>query len=740
MSKDDQAEAAYECAVMIFNSVELSAPRLGKALDLLAQSAKNGNTNARCTFGRLHDIFGYPSRVPREVEVEWLLSDSMKGSLTAQKRLQALDPKLFKQASQNSRCGYGLVCPKLSKVLNEQYQLSMDSDDPSEILLSHLHHFASTGDVQSLLRLPRLPRSYFNCMNRLGETPLLIASRSGHATAATLLLERGSDPRISTKDGVTALHFLSAFDDKHISKIAALLLQHGAELDKLSGSALIYKEMFDSPFGVIEGTPLLWAVAARNSCASQVLIDKGADPFERIRKPSNLCGGELRISPIGWAAMFHQYQLLKILLSYAKTDAQRQDIRRRLNTSSLSSRNTKGTVLSAAIDCNLGFRFREYLIHGKYFEQVPVKCVQLLIEYGADPMAHMGENDHPITIACVSGNIATLKYLWDYKNGSLRPTSRVWMNTLQHVIFNRHYLTFDFLIDHRGDIAPDRAIDKKAIEKCLFTSNDQHFVLGSLKLILQQPKSSDPTSDHTELFEIAVTAGQFEAARLLFQNGGVNLMRRIDDSTILGSLISVSSNFPNMEQKVTFILSLLPNKDELFWNVTCLEGSMFTALQAIVLFSTNGGRMCAGVFENILGHFNGPQYLNAQIKGAARHKYTGFTALHLAAQCGNSDAVIMLLLSPRINSNLLSSHGDSPADICVAREQEFARRGKFQPHTYLSHKKRQNNLQILRELLSARGRISKFSTIIATPAQEDYDVESVVNRLQDIFISGMLLP
>jgi hypothetical protein len=77
MSKDYRADEAYESAVMIFNLVELLAPRLVMALDLLAQSAKNGNTNPRCTFGRLHDIFGYSAPVPREAEIEWLISDSM---------------------------------------------------------------------------------------------------------------------------------------------------------------------------------------------------------------------------------------------------------------------------------------------------------------------------------------------------------------------------------------------------------------------------------------------------------------------------------------------------------------------------------------------------------------------------------------------------------------------------------------------------------------------------------------
>ncbi|KUJ13343.1 uncharacterized protein LY89DRAFT_753994 [Mollisia scopiformis] len=740
ISKDDQAEAGYEYAVMVINSVGLSAPRLVKALEILAQSAKIGHIEARSTCGRLHEVFGYSSPIPRKVEIEWLLAASEQGSLIAQERLQALDPKLFNQAIQNSRCRYGVVCPKLVKLLNEQYQCAMESGDPSEILFGHIHCLASTGNIQLLLRLPNLPRSVYNCVNCIGETPLLIACRGGHATTAALLLERGSDPRIPTKDGVTALHFLSAFDNKHIPKIAALLLKHGAELDKLSGSALIYKEMADSPFGVAEGTPLLWAVAARNPCATQVLVDKGANPFKRIQKSSNVREHGFEASPIGFGAMFHQYQLLKILLSYAKTNTQRLDLRRLLNTSFSRSHNTFTTALPIAIDCNPSFRFREYLIHGKDFEQIPVKCVQLLIEYGADPMilSHgmHGKGDHPITIACISGNISILEYLWDYKNGSLRPTPILWLSSLQQVIFGHHRLIFDFLIEHRGDIAPDPAVDKAAVEKCFLNTNDQHFVMRSLKLILQ-PTSADLSSDHTELFEVAVTTGQLEAAKLLFQDGGVHLTGRLVDSTILGNLISVSSNYPNMEQKVAFILSLIPNRDELFWNVSYLDGSGLTALQAIVFSSTNGGRMNAGVFCNILDHFNDRQYLNSQVKGAARQKYTEFTALHLAAQCGNSDAVTMLLHNPMVNANLLNSHGESPADICVAREQEFARRGKFQPHGSVANNERQDNLQILRDLMSAGGRISKFSTIIGTPAQDDYDVESVVNRLQDIFISGM---
>jgi len=718
---------------MIFNSMDLSAPRLEMALDILAQSAKNGNTNARCTFGRLHDIFGYSLPVRREVETEWLKSDSLQGSLTAQKRLQTLDPKLFEQYLQNGRCHYGAVCPELNKILNEQYQLAKESDNLSEILFSHIHQFASAGDVQSLLRLPKLPRSDFNCRNRLGETPLLIASRNGHATVATLLLERGSDPRIATKDGVTALHFLSAFENKSIPKMAALFLQHGAELDKLSGNALIYKEMFDSPFGVTAGSPLLWAVAARNSCATQVLVDKGANGFEIVRKPLEFYDG-IELSPIGWAAMFHQYQLLKILLSYAKTDVQRQDLRRQLNTSFVRSLETESTVLSVAIDCNVGLRFREYLIHGKYLEHAQTKCVQLLIDHGADPMVLPDKESHPITIACISGNIATVKYLWNYKKGSLRPTPKLWLLTLQQVIFNHHCLIFDFLIDHRGEVAPNHTIDQRAVEMCFFHGNDQHFVLGSLRLLFEQPKCSE--RDRRKLFVSAVITGQFEAARLLFKNGGVRPTMRMDGLTILGNLISVSSNHPNMEEKFAFILSLIPNTDELFWNVSYLDGSGLTALQAVVFPSTNGGRMHGGVLTKILEHFNDQQYLNAQIKGSAPQKYIGFTALHLAAQCGNSGAVTMLV-ARKVNANLLNNQGESPADICVAHEQEFARQGKFRPHGSVANNERQNNLQILRELLSAGGRLAKFSAIIGTPAPDIYDVNSVVNRVHDVFVSGM---
>ena len=724
---------------MVINSAELSAPRLDKALQTLARSAEMGHIEARSTCGRLFEAFRYPSPIPRDVEICWLLDASKQGSSTAQERLHALDRKIFEHAIEESQFGYRIVCPKLVEALNKQSQSAMESKNPFEVLFGRIHCFASTGDTKYLLGLSNVPKSVYNLVNCLGETPLLVACRHGHATTAAFFLERGSDPRILTNDGVSALHFLSAFDDTHIPKLATLLLAHGAELDRVSGSALIYKEMFDSLFGVVEGTPLLWAVAARNACATKVLVDKGANPFKRKQNPSGTHVPGLEISPIGWGAMFHQHQLLEILLSSAKTHTQHLNLQKLLNSSFTRSHNSLTTTLNIAIDSNPGLRFREYLIHGKDISQITVKCIQLLLKHGATPISRDSQrrDDHPIMIACLSGNVATLEYLWSYKNGSLRPTPKLWSIAFQHVIFHRHRPIFDFLIEHRGDIASDRAIDEEAIRNCFAVTNDQHFVMMSLKLIAK-PTSKDLSSDYADLFEFAITTGQLEAAELLFQNGSIHLTRRFSNSTIIGNIILVSSKFPNMEQKVAFVLSLIRDKNELFWNVSYLDECGLTALQAIVFSSTNGGRMNGGVFSIILQHFNDPQYLNSQMKGATHQRYTGFTALHLAVECGNANAVTMLLHNAAVNTNLLTSHGLSPADICVAHEREYTRRAKFRQHSSAANHERQNNLEILRDLISHRGRISKFFDILQLPKQEYHEVENTVTRIQDVFSAGMV--
>jgi ankyrin repeat protein len=726
-SDEYRADAAYEYAVLVLNSEEVSTSSLPKALELLAMSAKYGHIEALYSVGKLTDAFSYPLPFSRKQEIEWLTVASESGSATGKRRFQELEPERFTQVAREIRNRYGFNCPKMNKTLFEESQHAKKSTNFLETLFAHFYEVAITGNVQLLLKLPGYRKEVYNCQNILGETPLLVACRGGHVTVTKLLLKRGADATIATKDGVTPLHFLSAFDDEHIEEMASLLLHHGAEIDKVCSRALIYKELPDSPFGLVQGTPLLWAVAARNSCAVQTLVERGADPFTTGNPSEALEEGYVEISAIIWAAMFHEHDLLKILLSpRRKSEINGQRVRALLNPTS----GRHPGPLYAAIDCNPGFRFREYLIHGNQFEEAAFRCVQHLIQCGSDPVLLTRDRngsllgDDPIMLACIGGNMSIIKYLWEYQNGTLRPSPKIWLSTLVYVIFHRIIAVFDFLIEHRSDIATNSKIDIQAVNKSFTLTNDQHIVRGVLKLVLR-PNVAYLPSQYKELFMSAIIAGQFDAARLVFQSGCFDAVSRIGDETFLGVFIAASPHYPNMEQKVSFILSLPAEKDELFWNVSYRGGTGVTALQAVICSSTPQALMNATVLNAIIKHFHEPTHLNAQMRGNPSTEFAGFSALHLAAKYSEYEAVTQLLAQPGIKANLLNDCGLTPTDICICLEQAFG--GRQQLYEYQENKpsfnrKRQANMKILYKLLAEGGRIAKFSTVFIRSSEDDYIV------------------
>jgi ankyrin repeat protein len=742
-------DAAYAYAFMTINSKELPVSRLDEALELLVQSAKRGHVGARCSFGTLCDAFDYKNPVPHEEEVEWVSECSQLGSMSALRRLRILEPSKFKEVTQRIRYEHGGLCPELTKFLLWNCRLDIESGKPRGIVSGRIHYLAITGDIGALQNYPRPPDGNYDLPNTIGETPLLVACRAGHTAVAKFLLYSGSDPSICATTGATALHFLSSFNDKHIPGMASLLLQHGAKIDQLSHNTSIYKELFDSPFGITEGTPLLWAVAAGNLCAAKTLVDRGADPLKRRIKTSHEDEQyAVGLSSMAYAVKFHQYQMITILLSSARTAAKYKALQHRLNTTFEIVPAERYTALYAAVDCDAAVRFREYLIHGKDFWDATQRSVQLLIEFGVDPKisppASDGNPSNPIIHAAYSGSLPTMKYLWNYKDGLLRPTPTEWHKALQTAVGMSLHSMFDFLVAHRADITPNKNIDQLAIENLMTITNDQHFVMGSLELIPEVASTSWMNVEKS-VFETAIATEQFKAAESLYYRGNLDLTSRYEGRTLLGKFIMGSSELNNVDKKIEFLLSIHGKKDILYWDVDYLERSGLTALQAALCAPTTTGHTQLDVFSTVLKHFNDPEYLNAQIRGLSNHKYTGYSALHLAAYKGRLEAITELLEQPGIDKNLKNCRGETAADMCIIQEIRSIRAYECcnsilptQSRTPLTEKP-STNLMIFYHLIRVGAQISKFSVMLRRTSQDKFDlIDREMGPVQNIPLSRKL--
>jgi ankyrin repeat protein len=100
-------------------------------------------------------------------------------------------------------------------------------------------------------------------VNRIDYSPLMEASREGHADVVRGLLEAGADPGRRGNAlgmGMTALH-LAADGDR--PDIVRLLLSVGVPVDVANAQGT---------------TPLAWALGEGSTAAARVLLDAGANP------------------------------------------------------------------------------------------------------------------------------------------------------------------------------------------------------------------------------------------------------------------------------------------------------------------------------------------------------------------------------------------------------------------------------------------------------------------------------
>ncbi|KUL83473.1 hypothetical protein ZTR_10797 [Talaromyces verruculosus] len=367
-----RATASFEYAVMILcfgATSEANTSLLPGALHYLYLSAALGHHEAQRMAGTFYDGFGFKTPFGLEEETEQLFQASLTGSMTAMRRLQKLNPSRYMEARRLISFEYNGSFVKGEPWPEADAVITWIINGLTDVPPTFIHNLAAHGQLERLLRLSYLPVKHFDKRNGLGETPIVVASRCGHADIVMLLLALGADPSIETRHGVHPLHFLSAFDDRDIPRIATTLVEHGAALEPHSRAGNEYRRGIDGRFGVEEGTPLLWAVITGNIVAIRILLKLGADIFSYRKLEEGQFSNDKSIwsSPLEYAICMYQYDIVEILLSSCTDSEKATSGLNDLRLGHAVLQRTKGNV---KIGEAFGLLIRRDLIATSFYEKM----------------------------------------------------------------------------------------------------------------------------------------------------------------------------------------------------------------------------------------------------------------------------------------------------------------------------------------------------------------------------------
>jgi ankyrin repeat protein len=693
--------ACFEHALMTlcYDDASRTDPELiPTALNYMLHAAASGHQPAQSLVGRLFGVFGHELPIGRDTETKWLFQASLRGSLTAMKRLQMLNPAVHQQADRLIRFKHNGSFVEGEVWKDTEYLLFLISAGLADVPPGFVHNLAAHGQLESLRRLSHLPHQTFNTQNGLGETPLVAACRCGHANIVQLLLTLGADPSIGTFGNVHPLHFLSAFPDEDIPQISDLLLRHGAELEIYSQRGSVYKQGIDGRFGVDEGTPLLWSVITGNVVAIQELLRHGANIFSYIHLHEWEMTSEVVIhcSPLESAIAMYRYNIVNLLLSSCTN---REELLRGLNDLRLVGQRVRATPLLMALEKQTVSRLSPMLLHGHLRHHAQLRTVEMLLHYGSDPLRlsqeQSGESIHAIEVVCQDDNLLLLDFLWNYDGARLRPPPRLYFKCVSLAIRRSKRTIFDFLLSHQHDIAQvteTRKLKLELLEKTCSLSTDTHYVSSVVHSIVHglplAPSAATIKPDFTQPLLIALMAGNTEASRLLCQYGHCNLTKGPDNLSMLASVIVLDATSPIVKDRVDHLLHLVSSffppalKRKLFWKCASYNAhgrrGQLTAFQFVfarreIAHDTTIIPATANseIWRNLLRAFNEPDFLNAQVDPRSPD-FPGDTALHMAARAGCMKEISDMLAGQYGGSfelSLVNRHNETVLDVCIAHHE-----------------------------------------------------------------------
>lgn len=344
---------------------------------------------------------------------------------------------------------------------------------------------------------------------------LLVACAAGSSTLVRLLLTKCPEYATrATREGISPLHWLFMFGEDEIEDIARDLVKPGADLMRVGVGSFPEFNL------VISGSPLHWAVAARNMRAIEILINLGANVNAEVPRPMVECL-ECCPNPLDFAVSLVMPEVVALLI--------------RLGARSNDRRKSDGKVpLHHIGDCTDPFRL--WMYHGSSIEGAVMGTVQVLLDSGANLDGHDDDEDPLYVVATSpSDSILVLAPFLGFKPAPSRHSLlRALASTLQHDHVGSQKMTLmcKYYIQNLGH--------DKFMEECMAAirvcAEDGTIAAGQV-LLSHLPKDAGSIIDQEELLHLAAQTDQSEMIELLLDRGA-----NIDHDTD-GSPAAAAANF-----------------------------------------------------------------------------------------------------------------------------------------------------------------------------------------------------
>lgn len=430
-----------------------------------------------------------------------------------------------------------------------------------------LHFAVSCGlSLTSEKLIGNLDQQALDVTNVNGETPLLLACRSGHYATTMMLLEAGANPKIASDYGDTPMHWVLSFDDRYVNEVTQKLFQLGAELDAVAKE---WKYIHCGENAFIAGTPLMRAVTRNRPRAVEALLKVGADP--------NFTNDGA--SAINLAAFLHYSDILELLIS-TSTDV----------PPTVEASTGKSLLIRVIMGGSLegyGSLFGRMRRHGTRWRTSAQRTLRVLLDHGACDHLHNVPGLSGLTALFLATRYAEpdiLKFLLDNGCGeqintfSTVPTEpETSRPPLAASIKSGSSQAFKLLLERGADAMVRQCLAETdepvtLLYECAWVANDDPEFAEAL--IKHGVDVNDSPKDYETPLGCAVRNRCFSLARCLLQNSAdVNIEYRVglffereQSMTILGHLVAECSvgtlaclNFlfasGNLSDRVGFIVN-----------------------------------------------------------------------------------------------------------------------------------------------------------------------------------------